>query len=157
MSQLNKILLIASFLFAIQPTFAATVVVDHPATAATEASAQEVRAGAEKMSFRERLATKILDKKIKKAMQKSEAHKAGNGGNILSLLSLIFGGASLILLWVFGILGLLLALTAIILGIIGSKKENSKVMAILGIVFGSLTLFLVLLAVAFLASLLTLV
>lgn len=87
MSQLNKILMIAAFLFAIQPLFAATVVVDQPAAT----SVQEGKVDGEKTTFRERLATKILDKKIKKAMKEDKAYKEGSGGNILSLLALIFG------------------------------------------------------------------
>ena len=153
MSQLNKILVFATFLFAIQPLFAATVVVDPNASAATTTSVQEVKVDGEKMTFRERVATKILDKKINKFMKKNEAHKAGGGGNTFSLLGLIFGGSSLLLIWVLGLVGILFALAGIIFGIIGLKKEDSKVMAILGIVFGSLTMFLLLLAVIIFAAL----
>jgi hypothetical protein len=65
---------------------------------------------------------------------------------------LLLGLGSLIAFWSVELLGLGMALAAVVLGIIALKKENSKIMAILGILFGSLTVLVTLFFVILAAS-----
>lgn len=104
-----------------------------------------------KHGFLERVGAKIIQKKLNKALSSAKAG-GGSGGNTLSLLSCIFGGAGLLLLLVGGGLALLLGLAGIVLGIIGLKKEDSKAMAIIGIVCGGLVILLALLVLFVIAA-----
>jgi hypothetical protein len=84
------------------------------------------------------------------ATKKAETEKSDK--KTFSLISLIAGGISLITTIIFPFVGLLLALAGLIFGIIGLKKEKAHTMSILGIVFGGLTLLLILVFVVLIAS-----
>ena len=86
------------------------------------------------------------EKKIEKKKTKRDVAKATEGGNTLTLLSLIFGGAAIAFLllalsglgFVLVFMSLAFALIAIGLGIIALAKGQNKAMSILAIVFGGL-------------------
>jgi hypothetical protein len=111
------------------------------AVAATTANAQGTQSG-KKLSFFNKIKVKLLEKYAKKL----ENAEAGTG-KTRSLLALLLGLGSLVTFWVAYLLGALMAVAAVVLGIMALKKEKSKVMAILGIVFGSLTLLVALLII----------
>ena len=100
-----------------------------------------------KLGFFERIKFKLAQKYAKK-LEKSD----GFGKKTLSLLALILGGGSLLCLFILPLFGMLMALAGLILGIVGLKKESSKTMAILGIVFGGLTLLLAIFFIILVAS-----
>lgn len=100
-----------------------------------------------KLGFFERIKFKLAQKYAKK-LEKSD----GSGKKTLSLLALILGGGSLLCLFILPLFGILMALAGLILGIVGLKKESSKTMAILGIVFGGLTLLLTIFFIILVAS-----
>jgi hypothetical protein len=93
-----------------------------------------------KLSFTQKLALKIVQKKAKRAMKKSMS--SGNTDQdqprTLSKLALIFGsvGLGVILIPYVSVVAIPCAIAGIVLGIIGIKKEGSNAMNILGIVFG---------------------
>lgn len=101
-----------------------------------------------KKSFADKIKFKIAQKWSKKL---SEANEKSDK-KTLSLIALISGASSLIVIWLLPVLGLLLGIAGIIFGIIGLKKENAKVMAILGIVFGGILVLLTALLLIALAN-----
>ena len=91
-----------------------------------------------KMSFADKIKFKIAQKWSKKLSDANEK----SDKKTLSLIALISGISSLIVIWLVPVLGLLLGIAGIVFGFIGLKKENAKVMAILGIVLGGLLVLL---------------
>ena len=104
-----------------------------------------------KMSFVEKLAFKVAQKKAK-MMRKAD----GAGGNTLSLLSVILGGAGLLFLLIgssgLALLGLLAGIAGFVLGLIGLKKEDSHAMAIIGLICGGIVVLIFLYAILIVAS-----
>ena len=106
----------------------------------------------EKLSFGERIGLKILRAKYKKALKKAQRRGSQEvgGTDTVSLLSFIFAGAGLLLIWFFGIL---LALAGLILGIIALadpdryRRKTGKGFAIAGVAIGGAVFLLYLLAV----------
>ena len=103
-----------------------------------------------KLSFVEKLGFKILQKKLKKGAALPKA--GGDGGNLLSLLSCIFGGAGLLIAFVSGLGGILLGIAGLVLGIIALKKEDSRTLAIIGTICGGLVVLISIVAVIIVAS-----
>lgn len=103
----------------------------------------------EKLRLKERIAYRIVQKKINKS-----ENKTSRGGNTLGLLALIFGILGLLLFWlpVVGFLGFLLGVAAFILGILGIKRDANPGMAIAGLVLGSVMLVILLLAVVIIGA-----
>lgn len=95
-----------------------------------------------KLSLREKLFTKILQK----ATEKSTNNKRG-------FLSLIIGGASLLLLLTpaAGII-FFASIAGLIFGILGLKRDQNKTMAIIGLIINGLMIILIIAAVATLFS-----
>lgn len=111
----------------------------------------------EKMSFTKKLAFKMVQNKVKKQVAKGKVDaSAPASGNTMSLLSLIFGAAGILFIWLptIGILGLLLGIAGFVFGLVAMKKEGSNVMNLLGTIFGGLTVLLFLVAIVLLASIL---
>lgn len=95
---------------------------------------------------------RTLKKELKAAKALSPAKTKGNT-DTLALLSLIFGGAGFLFLFIGGAFSLLLGIAGLVLGIIALKKGTSqRTMAILGIVFGGLVALLALLVISVLAT-----
>ncbi|TAE38783.1 MAG: DUF4190 domain-containing protein [Runella slithyformis] len=159
---------------------AATVAVETPITVeaaaptveamdeatATTSSVAETKAAATstetkvapKLTFKQRVLAKVVSRKLQK-MQRNAPNAEGGKTNTLALVSAIAGVLGLVLFFVLPGVGILLSLGAIILGFVGKsqiKKNDERGMglAITGIVTGFLTFFILLLAVAFIASLL---
>jgi hypothetical protein len=68
-----------------------------------------------------------------------------------NLVSIISGGLSIILLFLIPLVGLLFGIGGIVFGIVGLKEEG-KVLGIIGIVLGSLTILITLILILFIAS-----
>jgi Flp pilus assembly protein TadB len=92
-----------------------------------------------KLSFFDKISVKLMHKY---ALQPEKTE--GSGNKIRPLLALLLGLGSLVTLWMLYWVGALMAIAAIVLGIIALKKEKAKGLAILGIGFGGLTLLLIL-------------
>ncbi|TAF96838.1 MAG: DUF4190 domain-containing protein [Cytophagia bacterium] len=133
---------------------------------ATTSSVAETKAAATstetkvapKLTFKQRVLAKVVSRKLQK-MQRNAPNAEGGKTNTLALVSAIAGVLGLVLFFVLPGVGILLSLGAIILGFVGKsqiKKNDERGMglAITGIVTGFLTFFILLLAVAFIASLL---
>ncbi|MFN4147592.1 MAG: DUF4190 domain-containing protein [Runella sp.] len=110
----------------------------------------------QKMTFKQRMVSKVVAKRLEK-MTKPKAGQT----NKIALIAGIAGIASLIFLFIpsVGVVSLLLALAAIIMGFVGRaqiKRDGGtgNGWAITGIVAGFLVFFLVLLGVLLVASLL---
>ncbi len=107
-----------------------------------------------KLTLTQKIVARKIQKQIKKA-NSPETAKAAKAQDTIALLSLIFGGAGLLLLLVGGGLGLLLGIAGLVLGIIGlgriKKGEapaSSKTMALLGTIFGGVVALLGLIVIA---------
>ena len=108
----------------------------------------------DKLSFSERLAFKMVQKKIKRQAAKGKLDlSAPAGSETMSTLSLIFSVVGLALLFVpiIGFLGLILGLSGFVLGLVSFKKEGTNVKNILGVVFGGLMILFLLLGIVFVA------
>lgn len=81
-------------------------------------------------------------------------HRKHAGGNIIGILALVFGILAFLLGWVLWPVGLLFAITAIILGAIGIGRDSGRVMAIIGMILGILAILIPILIVALLLALL---
>lgn len=113
----------------------------------------------QKLTFKQRVVTKMLTRKMVKIQKAQKANAAGKT-NTLSIISAGAGVAGLVLFFIYPFVGILLALAAVILGFVGKsqiKRNDERGMgwAITGIVTGFLTFFILLLAVAFIAALLS--
>ena len=91
-----------------------------------------------KMSFIEKFAFKIAQKKVN-MMRKAD----GAGSDLLSLLSVILGGAGLLFVLIgtssgLVLLGLLSGIAGFVLGLLGLKKEDSHTMALIGMICGGI-------------------
>lgn len=96
-----------------------------------------------KGNFLERMALKLAAKKLNKAIQKEKEGKKNTYGAI----SLGFAGLSLLdLIFQTGALFILGGICALVFGIIGIVKDENKVMAIIGTVYGGATVILTIIA-----------
>jgi len=115
----------------------------------------EARTG-KKPSLGERIALKLAQKRVKKQLKKGKQpdFQEESSDGRFSLLSLIFGGAGALLVFlpIIGLLGLLAGIAAVVLGVIGLKRENKKTMAIIGTVLGGLVVLLFIVAIVVVAS-----
>lgn len=82
--------------------------------------------------------------KRERAQRPSRKH---DGGGILGILALVFGILGFLLAWFVWPLGILFALTAIILGAIGLGGEN-RGMSLVGLILGILTILIPVLIIA---------
>lgn len=103
-----------------------------------------------------KLAKKVAAGKLDQRLNVSDAvpHRSNNNQNTRGLLSVIFGGLGFIflLLGSLSILSIPFAIAALILGIIGIKKDKNNTMAIIGLVFGGTVILLLILAIALIAT-----
>lgn len=107
----------------------------------------------DKLSFGERLAFKMVQKKIKKQAAKGKLDlSAPAGSETMSTLSLILSVVGLALLFVpfAGLLGFILGISGFVLGLVAFKKEGVNVKNILGVVFGGLMILFLLLGIVLL-------
>lgn len=106
--------------------------------------------------LQKKLAKKVVKGKLDRCSTLSDTmpQLANKNPNMHGLLSLIFGGLGFIslLLGSLAILSIPFALAALILGIIGIKKDKNNTMAIIGLVFGSAVILLLILAIALVTS-----
>jgi hypothetical protein len=130
-----------------QAAKASTDVFTHQKNLRTMTIADYEKLSGKKMGLISKVQFKVAQKF---ATKKAETEKSDK--KTFSLISLIAGGISLITTIIFPFVGLLLALAGLIFGIIGLKKEKAQTMSILGIVFGGLTLLLILVFVVLIAS-----
>ena len=102
-----------------------------------------------KLTLLEKIQLKILQKKLKKYDDEEITTKQKKQAT----WSMILGILSIVLLFIpgIGLLAIPAAILAIIFGV-QSIKGNSNAKGIVGIVTGSVTLFLILLAIAFIAA-----
>jgi len=107
------------------------------------------KATGKKLRFKEKIAYRILQWKLRKGHHDEIDEKQRKQGN----LSLVFGIASVVFLFIpiLGILAPGLAIAAIVLGIM-SLKGNTNTAGIVGIICGGAVIFIFLLAVAILSS-----
>lgn len=107
------------------------------------------KATGKKLRFKDRIAYRVLQWKLRKKGHEVIDERQRKQGN----LSLLFGIASVVFLFipVLGILAPGLAIAAIVLGIM-SLKGNSNTAGIVGIICGGTVIFLFLLAIAVLAG-----
>jgi hypothetical protein len=95
--------------------------------------------------FFQNVTQRVLENKVVKRLEKKLAKEKNSNGFIFGLLSLIFSVLGLFFIFIelsFGVivLGAVLGTGGFILGIIGAVRDESKVMVILGIIFGSIPL-----------------
>ncbi len=128
---------------------------------ATTAVEPKVEMATKKASFKERMMTKYISRQIKKSESNTANPKAGDT-NKVALIGGIAGIVSVVTLFLSSLAGIgaLFAIAAIIMGFVGKSqiqdgKGTGKGWAITGIVGGILYFFLLLLAVVFIASLLS--
>ena len=104
-----------------------------------------------KMTFKQKISFSILKAKLKKQLpdEKVEGKKSN-----LGLLSLIFGGAAFLTVFIssIAVISFPLAVAAIVLGILGLSKTKGDTKSIIGLVLGSVFLLLGLAAIAIFAS-----
>lgn len=110
-------------------------------------------------TWQEKVVVKKLKKRVEKENSSTKAAAPKAKADTVALLSLIFGGAGLLLLLAGGGLGLLLGLAGLIMGIIGLSRvkrglapQSSRTMAILGIIFGGVVTLLAILVIAVVAA-----
>lgn len=146
----------AVIMFAAQPSFAAFPIKSIPATEdSVVTAANELTAVLTPPQATEKHAT--FSESVKRMFHKSDIERRDNHtkkGGINGLLSMIFGIAGILTISWLG--GILLGIPAIILGVIGMKRHEqfSVTGLILGIVGVTLTLLLLVLAVAIIAAIL---
>jgi hypothetical protein len=93
-----------------------------------------------------------FEKRVEK-VKKRIAKKQDGGSSILGVLALVFGLLGFLLGWLIWPIGLLFAIAAIILGAIGmGGGRPGKGMAIVGLIFGILTIVLPVLIIALLIA-----
>jgi len=108
-------------------------------------------ADGKKLKWTKRLAFKIVQKSLARKVKKGKIDgdlamddaKAA-GGNLYGLLSLIFSVVGLFIPYV----GLAMLIAAVVLGIIGIKRDNNPTMAIIGLIISALALLLILIVIA---------
>ena len=155
-----KLLLFSALLFMgtlLQPAFALTTlpapnhIVALPATAPAKMTIKEwEKATGKKLPLLQRLTWKLAQKRMSKPGNENVTEKQRKLGR----LSMIFGIAGLVLLFlpnILAIAGIGLGIAAFILGL-KSVKGNSNTPGIVGLIAGSLTLLLTVLAVAIAAA-----
>ncbi|WP_247235753.1 DUF4190 domain-containing protein [Telluribacter sp. SYSU D00476] len=113
-----------------------------------------------KPSWKERMITRKLEKKISKASAPKEAGANGQSKTI-PRLSLIFGGLGLLML-ILGIvpgIAILFGIAGLVLGIVGLSQirrgespRSSKAAALLGLIFGGAVILFLLLAIYAIAA-----
>lgn len=110
-------------------------------------------------TWQEKVLIKKIQKKVEKTKSSTKAAAPKAKADTVALLSLIFGGLGLILLFAGGGLGLLLGLAGLVMGIVGLSRVkrgvapgSSRTMAILGIVFGGIVTLLGILVIAVIAA-----
>lgn len=156
MKQLAKHLTLGLFLLSTLPLFAVQKKGGGESTLPSPSEVAEAPA-AQKLSLGQRIALKLVQKKIKK-QQKKRARKeksiSESDPDKLATLSLIFSAGSFVLMLIpiVGALAFFTAIAGIILGFIALSKGGNKTLAILGIVFGILFIVLVILALILLIA-----
>jgi hypothetical protein len=94
-----------------------------------------------KLSWKEKIVYKMLQKKVKKKTAKEKTGVSPKeNSNTLSLLSLIGGMIGLVFWFILPVLGLLMAAAGLAIGIYSLKKEGTNALNVLGIVFGGLAI-----------------
>ncbi|MCB0580191.1 MAG: hypothetical protein KDD10_12890 [Phaeodactylibacter sp.] len=157
MKQLAKHLTLALFLLSVLPLLAVQKKVVSEGTLPAPSKIVEAPTG-KKLSLGQRIALKLVQKKIKK-QQKKRARKeksiSESDPDKLATLSLIFSAGSFVLMLIpiVGALAFFTAIAGIILGFIALSKGGNKTLAILGIVFGILFIVFVILALILLIAL----
>lgn len=157
MKQLAKYLSLALFLLAALPLFAVQKTGISESALPPPSEVAEAP-GAKKLSFGQRIALKLVQKKIKKQQKKQvrkEKSVSESDPDKLATLSLVFSAGSfvLVLIPIIGALAFFTAIAGIILGVIALNKGGNKTLAILGIVFGILFIVFVILALILLIAL----
>ena len=144
----------------LQPLFAITVAPSlpppepQPKTAAPVITLKDwEKATGKRLNFLQRLQWKLAQKPIRKLAANGTATEKQKK---LGKLSLIFGVTGLVMLFIpyIGLLGIGLGIAAFILGL-KSVKGNSNTPGLIGLIAGSLTLLLTLIAVIALAAFLS--
>ncbi|MEP7266980.1 MAG: hypothetical protein ABI844_05080 [Saprospiraceae bacterium] len=118
-----------------------------------------------KVNWLQRSVIRIAQKKFSKrvsngklrastALFSKSASGQSNNPNIDGLWALLFGSTGFLFAFLgpLAILTLPMAIAAIVLGIIGIKKDQNSTMAIIGLVLGGVTIFLLFLAVVIILS-----
>ena len=108
-------------------------------------------ADGKKLKWTKRLAFRVVQKNLERKVKKGKIDgdlamddtKAA-GGNLYGLLSLIFSVVGLFVPYV----GLALLVAAVVLGIVGIKRDNNPTMAIIGLIISALALLLILIVIA---------
>ncbi|MCO6489583.1 MAG: DUF4190 domain-containing protein [Phaeodactylibacter sp.] len=157
MKQLAKHLPLALFLLAALPLFAVQKTGISESALPPPSGVAEAPA-AKKPSFGQRIALKLVQKKIRKQQKKrarTEKAISESDPDKLATLSLIFSAGSFVLMLIpiIGALAFFTAIAGIILGFIALNKGGNKTLAILGIVFGVLFIIFVILALLLLIAL----
>ena len=113
-----------------------------------------------KLSWGERILLKMTQKKIKKQLAKgiqpANAEGKASGDSKMGVISAILGGVGLLLTFsqvgILVILGLICGIMGLIFGIMGMKRDENKVLAIVGTALSAVVIFIWLLAVIIVAS-----
>lgn len=116
-------------------------------------------ATATKTTWQQKMIAKKIQKQIKKADSPEKAQATKAKADTIALLSLIFGGAGLLLLLAGTGFGLLLGIAGLVMGIIGLSRvkkglapASSKTLALLGTIFGGLVTLIGLILIAALSA-----
>ena len=108
-----------------------------------------------KLKWTQRMAFQVMQKNLTRKMKKGKIdgnmtmdEAAAAGGNLYGLLSLIFAVVGLFVPY----LGLALLIAALVLGIIGLKRDNNPTMATIGLVLSAVFLLLIIIVIAVASS-----
>lgn len=130
-----------------------------PSYSTAQESVSKVTEAPIQQTWQEKVISKKIQKRVEKVSSSTKAASPKAKADTVALLSLIFGGAGLLLLLAGGGLGLLLGLAGLIMGIIGLSRvkrglapQSSRTMAILGIIFGGVVTLLAILVIAVVAA-----
>jgi hypothetical protein len=108
------------------------------------------KASGQKLKLKEKIVYKVVKWKLKKKMRPEHSEKQRTLG-VLSLVSGLLAVALIFVPSAIGILGILFAIAALVLGI-KSLKGNSNAPGLIGLILGSAVLFIFILAVIALSS-----
>ncbi|MBK8920612.1 MAG: hypothetical protein IPM81_03755 [Saprospirales bacterium] len=113
-----------------------------------------------KLSFGEKIFLKIAQKRVKKQLAKGlraqDAEGRAGGKNSMGIAAAALGALGLIFTLVsvdvLVLLGLIFGIMALIFGLIGIKRDENKILAIVGTALGAAVIFIWILAVIIVAS-----